>query len=445
MHRITTLFSTASCKSLLPLISLLALNSTGCDTQSPPDEAGARIRLEVAPLSLPMVDNARYTIAVTNGLGQPVWSATIEANGFGDGQGSITYIGPCDASEPSHTVTLTLDQLWDVERELFSPADYKNPGPIVRTNVMCSANADTLVEFNLTIMRSARQGFFDVAVNFDDIFCSAKLDCTNSLLHYVGDDARTGRGPTAIVGFACTSGSDESGATPTLLYLSDLTLACVDPNPNDGDDLPAITQDISLANLADGQQGPASPMLYNLAAYLGQEQLPGLNKCYWNHALGLDLAAIGARECTLSATGTASGSAIAGGVVADNVVWPVITWSVKVKNADGTLCRNHGLDDDDSDVTTSYLTPGTDLRDAFKARFECGNPPAVEPGFACSGPTGSVFSAARTATGGAGVQVVANGLTSATFALPEGAKLVERCCLDACCDVQPAAPIGGSP
>jgi len=30
------------------------------------------------------------------------------------------------------------------------------------------------------VVRAANQGFFDVAVSFDDIFCAAKFDCENA-------------------------------------------------------------------------------------------------------------------------------------------------------------------------------------------------------------------------------------------------------------------------
>ena len=53
---------------------------------------------------------------------------------------------------------------------------FMDPGPLVKT-FPCTPNADTPVDFDVTVMRQANQGFFDVAVSFDAIFCAAKLDC----------------------------------------------------------------------------------------------------------------------------------------------------------------------------------------------------------------------------------------------------------------------------
>ena len=67
-------------------------------------------------------------------------------------------------------------------------------------------NTDVAVQFDITMARQADQGFFDVAVQFKDIFCSAKLDCQNAdgsdleLLHTPAG----ARDMTVVLGFACT-------------------------------------------------------------------------------------------------------------------------------------------------------------------------------------------------------------------------------------------------
>ena len=96
---------------------------------------------------------------------------------------------------------------------------FMDPGPLVKT-FPCTPNADTPVDFDVTVMRQANQGFFDVAVSFDAIFCAAKLDCCDVAGDPGGDpDAcdrpaediellfRGGeRATTIVLGLVCTAG-----------------------------------------------------------------------------------------------------------------------------------------------------------------------------------------------------------------------------------------------
>ncbi len=93
----------------------------------------------------------------------------------------------------------------------------------------CEENADTRVDFNITLMREANQGFFDIAVTFDDIFCSAKVDCAYAggrpIELVMGPDGR--RVPTVVWALACTDGSPGGAvATSTHLYMDDVVLDC---------------------------------------------------------------------------------------------------------------------------------------------------------------------------------------------------------------------------
>src|SRR6201999_2048098 len=86
----------------------------------------------------------------------------------------------------------------------------------------CAENADTPVRFDLTIMRRAQQGFFDIAVSFEDVFCSAKVDCEDRdgdplELLFDGDE----RASTAVLALACTAGANE-----TNIYLDDVVVDC---------------------------------------------------------------------------------------------------------------------------------------------------------------------------------------------------------------------------
>ncbi len=183
------------------------------------------------------MSNVCYGVAVKNGLGLPVWSRgaatsnSLCSSNFGNGAGGdISYVGPCDADEPGHTVFLTVETLYDTfANPLVEGTDWINPCPVgdpCDLSVTCNENADTPVTFNLTIVRRAFQGFFDLAVNFDSIFCSAKLDCTYDeaglepieLLHNEEGD----RAQTLVAAVACSAGP----GVDTELYLNDIRFEC---------------------------------------------------------------------------------------------------------------------------------------------------------------------------------------------------------------------------
>src|SRR5690606_23447930 len=99
--------------------------------------------------------------------------------------------------------------------------------------------------------RRAQQGFFDFAIEFDDIFCSAKLDCAPSLLHRPDGS----RGPTAIVAFACSGGKGDR----TYMYSSDLVLSCPAPAGSGEGDI-ALT--VPMAAASPGQHPGIAPGIY---------------------------------------------------------------------------------------------------------------------------------------------------------------------------------------
>jgi hypothetical protein len=172
---------------VLALASIPALGGACADTGSGP--TGPQVKIDVAALSLPGIDEACFGITVFNGVPGVQGTDTVWSNNnvcsvqYGNGQGDITYIGPCDAGVTGNNyIQLVLNSLsanGDELSETGSPADFVNPcadpGDCV-LDFECLPNADVLVEFNLTVMRNAQQGFFDIVVNFEDIFCSAKLD-----------------------------------------------------------------------------------------------------------------------------------------------------------------------------------------------------------------------------------------------------------------------------
>jgi hypothetical protein len=227
-----------------------SLLGAGCAAESS-TPVGARLDLQVGALSLPDVGRVCYDVRVENGAGGLVWSrgtvgtranqgdsGALCSDRFGNiGGGDVSYVGPCDASSPQHTVRLWIDSIEDPSGVALT--DWRDPCPAGPGDapggcaqvVTCAPNADTLVAYDLTVMRRANQGFFDVAVSFDDIFCSAKLDCTYDdagqdpirLLHRDGV-----RSQTAVIGFACTGGP---GGAATVLHASDIRVTCGSGSP----------------------------------------------------------------------------------------------------------------------------------------------------------------------------------------------------------------------
>ena len=178
----------------------------------------------MAPLTLPDVLGVEYALAVFNADPGPsnifnldgsviddtdlVWQqGSLTSVQYGNAAGGdISYVGPCDADVPSGKNWVALDLklvnvgankgsysgtaspfpgtnnlLDDQNSALLGDldADFINPSPHNDALVLafyCNENADTEVTFNLTVMRDADQGFFDAAVNFEDIFCSMKFD-----------------------------------------------------------------------------------------------------------------------------------------------------------------------------------------------------------------------------------------------------------------------------
>ena len=241
---------------------------------------------------------------------------------YGDGGGALTYVGTCDATDAvggdgiaTNTVTLAIEHLYDTMHPWNGVPDA--PGATAWQNpcvddpntpdtlegcarpVVCAANADTPVDFDLTIARAAQQGFFDVAISFDDIFCSAKVDCayaSGDPIDLVFDPATGTRVQSVFWAFACTDGDPGGGdAVATHLYLDDVVLRCggtpygIDPAAGPGNVYP---------------NGAGAPLpLVQAQVFHGDELVQNsgadADKRYWSVALGL-------RESFFSpATGTA--------------------------------------------------------------------------------------------------------------------------------------------
>jgi len=344
-------------------IPLLLLGA--CSSGEEPKDTG-RVSVAVAPLSLEGVSDACYDLRVLQGAlpgGAPVWSQTgLCADRYGDGSGSLTYVGTCDATAPEgqvakNTVELVMRSLWtsgsSPDGTELSTTEYRNPCPAdqpCRIEADCRENADTLAEFNLTIARSANQGFFDVAVNFEDIFCSAKVDCnddagdTMTLLH--NPDNGNQRDATLVAAFACYAGSAQ-----TFLHMGDVEIVC----PNTTYTLPPSAGVGGTIPL-----GAADAVLFGASIFEGLESGAGAGVSYWNVALGIDEATLPAAGCSFRLKVTASDESWPFGYMpARHTTYPVIEADVPLEIRTGELfCGQHPVDGLNSAVRTQYRSTG---------------------------------------------------------------------------------------
>ena len=324
--------------------------ASGCLAEAPP--AGPSVAITVAPLELPGITDASWRLTVSTAAG-PVWTREVSSRSYGDGAGSLSYVGPCDADAGANTVTVELLALYEgaAGTTLVPASEYHNPGALSRT-VTCLANADVAVTFDVTLARAATQGFFDVAVSFDDIFCSAKLDCEkpdgSDILLLA--DASGARRPTVVLGFACTA---DTAADDTVLYLDPLALSC-----NAGANTATVDPSQGPGNLAVGAGiTQSAATLFGAAVYRGAEDLGGVGKIYWNLALGLNLGTAPAQSCTLTTTGTASSGPLAGGATPAGSTYPFIAWTVPLTSAAGALtCTQHPVGGNNG-VAIAYAAP----------------------------------------------------------------------------------------
>lgn len=348
------------------LLPLCALALATCDATS---VGGPRLEVEVAPLELAGLTDATYRLTARGTDGTLIWDRTLTSSRYGDSRGALTFVGPCDPASNPNQVTLELLSLSDGEGALG--ADEWVAPPAMTLPATCAENADTRVVFDLTIARSARQGFFDIGVTFDDIFCSAKLDCgatTDPLddLILLHDPDSGERGPTAVLAFACTPTPD-SGAD-THLYLDDLEITCDDGVTVVAVGTPGIV-DLSIAPSTDPNN-----LLFSAAVYRGVEGLA--SKAYWNVALGLNrdvFATVG--TCTLRARATASDGPLpsaGAGFGPGGMIWPYIDWNVRLVEGGQRACTTHPIDRDDGDDGVDTVYPP--------------NPNPIDRGFDPSGP-----------------------------------------------------------
>jgi hypothetical protein len=348
-------------RALLSIVTGCAALSWSCSGDAP-RAPGPGIAFEVAPLELQGITDACYALRVRRGAppgSEVVWEKTsLCASRYGDGEGSLSYVGTCDASgDGASTVELVLEDLYHggpkgAGSTPIGSGSWQNPCPGPTGCVKaatCVDNADTPVVFDLVVARAAEQGFFDVAVNFEDIFCSAKVDCndpdTGKPLALLFNDAGV-RDATLVFAMSCFSGS-----STTVLHLSDVVLDCpsgtyaIDPTGGPG----KLTLDAT-----------ADQVLFGASVYEGVRPDAGLGQSFWSVALGIDEGALDANGCTLRLTASASDASWPAGLVPDiHTRYPVFEAAVPVGIVGGELeCGQHPLDRDGSLLRTRYAAPG---------------------------------------------------------------------------------------
>lgn len=336
------------------ILAALPVLVLACETYSDKGEAKAngRIAVSTSALTLPGVSDVCYTLEVRNGAGEVLWTQPdVCSSRYGNGGGGdIAYVGPCDASESQNQVSLTLTGMTDTNRAAIT--DFTNPcptGDACKRTVTCVENADTAVDFNLTVMRDAKQGFFDVAVSIDDIACSAKFDCATDLL----SDPKTGeRQPTAVLGFACTGSR--------ALHMSDIVLVC------DRSNGPPVTITIDPSQgpgnyFTVSNQGSAPSGLRQVASW--RTTTESSSSATWSVGIAPDLPALEAMSvtsCRLQAQATASDDTSEKWTAPET--YPYIDWSIDLVTRSGNdlamTCGSHAANAPGSGVQTKTVTGG---------------------------------------------------------------------------------------
>ncbi|MCA9514516.1 MAG: hypothetical protein KC635_06205 [Myxococcales bacterium] len=386
-----------------------------CGDAAAPGVGSPGVTVAIAPLTLDGVVDAEYRVRVAAG-GEVVWERVLTSGAYGDGAGGVSYVGPCDASFATNDVTVTLLSLRDATGPLA--AGSWSPPPPATKAAPCSPSADTRVDFDLTVARAARQGFFDVAVELDDVFCSAKLDCgaTTAVaddLLLLQDPITGERATTAVLGFACTAGPESDAATT--LYLDDVVIRC--------DGRPDTVVAVGAPGRVDlGTLPSANPdgYLFDAVVYAGEQASGGV--VYWNVALGLDRAAFAASgACSLSTVGTASSGPLEGGATPAGATWPVIVWDVPLSDASGRVCTEHEVGDPGGRVVIDYRGP--DVPEVFDRGRDAGGPVGGGGGGGESGGNIAFVPEAGPKTVGAGLEAPLTVLLPAPVDAPEGATI----------------------
>ena len=311
-----------------------------------------RLEVRAVPLSLGPVTEVVYQVTVVGAGGQTVWTREIASTQFGDGAGAISYVGTCDPAANPNQVELSIVSMSDPN----GPVSFANPAPADDPLVQlvdCQEQQDVSVTFEFTAAVAAETGFFDIAISFDDIFCSAKFDCLtegDAPLELLFNPLTGKRETTAVMGFACTAGPGQD----TYLWMDPVEILCSGGGPFD------VNTAGGPGNLNPPFPGPlpdTERLLFQAAVYRGVELLDDTtswNKAYWNVAIGLNEDAFEQLDtCILHGLASASNGDFNIGQTPPNVRWPAVQWTVPIIEGGIYTCGRYELDAGD-EVKTLY-------------------------------------------------------------------------------------------
>jgi len=413
-------------------LSLGALLVAGCADGEPRDDrgfSGPGVQIDVAALQLTGVGDVVWDLEVVNSATETVWQRRVTSTSHGDSAGSASYVGPCEADASPNTVRVWVvgvyaDDITTANAGAFAAGaatgagavtgtalSFQNPTtvatPLTR-QVACASNADAAVQFDVALMRPAQQGFFDVAVSFNDVFCSAKLDCCqpggDGVCATDGSediellfDATGARARTIVLGLACTAGT--ASDVDTALYMDPIALDCdvsstsasfvadVTLNPDAAQPgnlcTPGADGMSACAAVTEAASVDADSYLFQAAVYRGDEPLANggggvANKVYWNVALGVKS---GISACTLRTSATADDAAdpddgVDGGAIASGSVYPYVSWDVDL---DTCGAEQLTFGDPTAAVQARYTDVGAENDTTFAYSFAPSLPEAPDP------------------------------------------------------------------
>jgi hypothetical protein len=344
-----------------------------CADEAAPAPSTTNFEVVVSPLELDEIIQACYTVSVYNGPGGPgpanapnqlIWTRQLCSLQFGNGpDGSISYVGPCDADTRINSVVLTVDRL-----DGAPLGSWENPCPADKPCIIeapCLENRDVAITFNLVIMRQANQGFFDVAVDIRSVFCAAKFDtCYEAaepggeqtpILLLVAADGQ--RHHTGILAVSCTEGFVVTGRMH--LYMTPIEIDCGDAYRISLD--PTAGRGLIYEPPLSHESGE----VWQYAIYTGIETqtcegAEGLTQAcpslFWNVPIGIEGLPPG---CRIRASFTPTPEPWPDGQAPANTSYPVIHLDTLLTDENGVICQQNPLNGDGSGVDIEY----TDLLD----------------------------------------------------------------------------------
>jgi len=175
-----------------------------------------QFEIATAGLDYPGVTGASFMLTIQDSLGATIYhNASISSDDYGTPDGRVLFIAPCSAGNgptpgigdpgvEANTVRVELLELRADGQVLVPGNGDVYFSPALEQTIDCVENADTRVDFLFNVVRRAQQGFADIVVQIQDIFCSYKVSCEQDLM---ADPAPPyAPGPTLVTGFVCTDG-----------------------------------------------------------------------------------------------------------------------------------------------------------------------------------------------------------------------------------------------